>query len=466
MKKIITIISCLLFSLGLLSQNQPDMVYRRSSLNVVFVQDYDNLGISERKVIDEIMASFPLPDKYNDHSIGDRVINVSSIQVNHWETEPYEKGFIGGLLNVIGKNVKATFGVVDDSEKDPLFIAKLNKYCTSHNIAGQSVAKWFNMSTSKIDGSYFNMDLIQERGAYNASELDILRSKESIRGEAILKDAGMDLIPNTFTVFIRLHYMTQAEWDNMMAKRYEESAKNTENRAAKATGEERNRLLNNASIDRNYASELRKAASTDKGYYVSATTYLYQLEWDENDVDIFLSNYYSDNPQNVINNGIYKMNYIDKANSQEFLTGVNSDEMQIYVLKLVTYWAIDKSFNKLQKKYEDFAVKTPIIDVENGIATVFIGTKEGITPKSKFEVLQLKYNETQDVFRYVRVGKLSVEKKKIWDNRYSSGYDDRIIDERIIEEEDTYKGNKMLDRTYLKGASSSIARGMIVRQIK
>lgn len=94
-----------------------------------------------------------------------------------------------------------------------------------------------------------------------------------------------------------------------------------------------------------------------------------------------------------------------------------------------------------------------------------MGTKEGITPKSKFEVLQLKYNETKDVFRYVRVGKLSVEKKKIWDNRYSSGYDDRI-DERIIEEKDTYKGDKMLDRTYLKGASSSIAPGMIVRQIK
>lgn len=382
----ILLADCLLFSIYLLAQTQPDMSYRRSSLNVVFVQDYDNLGLSERKVIDEIMVSFPLPDKYNDHSIGDRVINVSSIQVTHWETEPYEKGFVGGLLNVIGKNVKATIGIVDDSERDPQFIAKLNKYCTSHNIAGQSVAKWFNMSASKKDGSYFNMDLIQERGAYSASELDILRSKESIRGEAILKDAGMDLIPNTFTVFIRLHYMTQAEWDNMMAKRYEESAKSTENRAAKTTGEERNRLLNNASIDRKYASELRKAASTDKGFYVSATTYLYQLEWDENDVDIFLSNYYSDNPQNVINNGKYKMKYIDKANSQEFLTGVSSDEMQIYILKLVTYWAIDKSFNKLQKKYEVFAVKAPLSMLRTGLLQCLWGQKRALrqNQNSKF----------------------------------------------------------------------------------
>lgn len=69
MKKTMTIISCMLYSLCLLSQNQQDMIYRRSSLNVVFVQDYDNLGFSERKVIDEIMASYPLPDKYNNHSI-------------------------------------------------------------------------------------------------------------------------------------------------------------------------------------------------------------------------------------------------------------------------------------------------------------------------------------------------------------------------------------------------------------
>ena len=76
------------------------------------------------------------------------------------------------------------------------------------NIPGMLVSKWFNGSTTKKDGSFYNMDLILERGAYNATRLELIRSKESIRGMSILNDAGMELIPYTFILFISLEIRT------------------------------------------------------------------------------------------------------------------------------------------------------------------------------------------------------------------------------------------------------------------
>ena len=115
--------------------------------------------------------------------------------------------------------------------------------------------------------------------------------------------------------------------------------------------------------------------------------------------------------------------------------------------------SIDATYVDLTKDFEDFKVKTPLIDVEKNKITAFIGMKEGVNEKTQFEVLERTYNEKKGVYSYKRVGKLGVDKKRIWDNRYT------LID-------DEAKGQELIDRTYLTGNIKGLAPGMLLRQIK
>ena len=48
-----------------------------------------------------------------------------------------------------------------------------------------------------------------------------------------------------------------------------------------------------------------------------------------------------------------------------------------------------------------------------------IGRKEGLEGGEKFEVLEQIYDEKTGLTRYDRVGTITVDDKKIWDNRFS-----------------------------------------------
>lgn len=121
--------------------------------------------------------------------------------------------------------------------------------------------------------------------------------------------------------------------------------------------------------------------------------------------------------------------------------------------------SIDATYLALQKAYEEFKVKAPLINVEKDSITAFIGLKEGITGKSEFEVLERRYNKKKEIYEYKKVGKLKVDKKRIWDNRYT------LIDAgtNVV---GRGKKAKIIDRTFLKGSTRGIAPGMLLRQIK
>ena len=74
--------------------------------------------------------------------------------------------------------------------------------------------------------------------------------------------------------------------------------------------------------------------------------------------------------------------------------------------------SIDATYLALQKAYEEFKVKAPLINVEKDSITAFIGLKEGITGKSEFEVLERRYNKKKEIYEYKKVRKLKVDKKR------------------------------------------------------
>ena len=112
--------------------------------------------------------------------------------------------------------------------------------------------------------------------------------------------------------------------------------------------------------------------------------------------------------------------------------------------------ALDENVADLQKKYEQFKIKAPIVSVEPAIK-VEIGLKEGITEDSRFEVLEAQEKDGRVVYK--RVGTVRPVKGKIWDNRFMAA------------EEMAY-GADFGATTFKKESGGDFYPGLLIRQIK
>ena len=122
-------------------------------------------------------------------------------------------------------------------------------------------------------------------------------------------------------------------------------------------------------------------------------------------------------------------------------------EMDRTIIGIATVRASDKSIAQLQREFEDFRVKTPLLSGDPIAAK--IGTKEGIEKGDKFEVLEQVLGEDGKTY-YERVGTIKVDKNDIWDNSY-------------LAEEDS--SANLSGQTLFKGASNKYYSGMLIRQI-
>jgi len=158
--------------IGVADKNAGAVKYRRSSLHTMIIED------AKLPKFDIILKTFneaEFPDKYNNHTVGDKTFNLEQYYVGHPESADGEK-------------------VSKKEEKD--LSPSINKYFADNKIANKIVAKWFNRSA---DGA-FDMSLIGERGSYDASAQDAAKALSTERGTSMLADAGEELIPNTFVV--------------------------------------------------------------------------------------------------------------------------------------------------------------------------------------------------------------------------------------------------------------------------
>lgn len=503
-----------LFTTEVLANNNEDaMAYRRNSLCVGVISNPNASSVT--RLIYDAAAEYQVSDKYNEHNIGIPVADLNSIEVTQQDINAYKKkhkrGFfdrVNSTLTAVNNTLAVLNGmqdaVIQDMTEEELTIIKLTKFLEERNVPALLVSKWFNANTSMNNGSYYDMSLIQERGAYNASELDILRSKEAIRGMSILKDAGMELIPNTYVILVSLKMETAAEVmarsgmateatlkdlgefadksfsmkeDKQVAyTTYEKDPKTgkmvkvQKNKTISADKSLRTQMGNgiNKALS-SLGSELNKTmqedARTTSGYYVTATTYLFKLKWDDEVEDLFLNKYYEQSPEILLHSNDFNIEFIDYSTTETQLTEKTSFEAQdsnnLRLVKRATMQAIDKSIAALQKNHEDFKVKAPIIDINAKDVTAFIGYKEGINSSTKFEVLERVYNERSNTYRYKKVGSLKVDNNRIWDNRYN-------LEGLPMTESDKEDGivQSNVDRTYLKGSTKKLAPGMLIRQTK
>ena len=104
----------------------------------------------------------------------------------------------------------------------------------------------------------------------------------------------------------------------------------------------------------------------------------------------------------------------------------------------------------LQKNFDQFKVNTPLISVSP--LKAYIGLKEGVTEKSKFEVLEAELSK-EGKMTYKRVGVIQPKENLIWDNRY------------MASEEQAY-GSDFGFTTFRKVSGGDFYPGMLIREIK
>lgn len=379
--------------------NDVDVKYRRSSLYTLMIHE------PTRQYADVIKASFEngaIPDKFNDHSLGIRVIPAGE-----------EK---------------------DEAEN-------ITNFVESNNIAREIVAKWFNRSAK----GGFNMDLIKQRGSYDASVLDISKAKASKRGLDMLSDAGEELIKNTFVLVNDFKYISKEEVSKKAV-----GLMNLAGQIGDAAG------VANASSVTTLAGA--GVAVVGKGYVVKTTAHLYRLDWNDEVQAIFYNDFWTEDgslsPEKVkafAESKLFKMTYIGSDVSwADVQSSIFTNKTEEQLIEKSTLKAVDAVIVKLQKNYDEFKTKTPLFTGDPVSAKC--GLKEGLTKKSVFSVLEQRMKEDGKT-EYVEVGTVKVDDKfPIWDNRYGATEENP---------------EQVADRTYFKKVSGkAFFPGMLIVQKK
>ncbi len=401
-------------SFSQLSKELSDVKYRRSSLATILIES-ENFPQKETVLNAYYNAEFP--DKYNDHNVVEKSFNPENYVITDEE-------------RVIAEAEK--------TDKDPDYTLLIDKYFKDKKIPNKIVAKWFDRD---VDGS-FDINLISERGQYDASALKADEAKSSARGSALLSDAGEELIDKTFVVVSKLKYVSN-----------EIIASGIYTVALTQTAKIENALVRKI-------AEIAAAAvykKTSEGYSVWTTSYLYKLKWNDSIQAVFYNDYWMDKNNIDVNKKIafdnsdlFNLEFIGSEKSRSLVTfSLKEKRTEEQIIMLSTTRNVDAVFAKLQKKYDVFKPKVPLLT--GYPITAKIGMKEGLEAGDKFEVLEQTLDPDSGRTKYVRKGIIKVDKKLLWDNRFNAIEDS---EEKEVLQYTTFKGGK------------DFYSGMLIRQIK
>ena len=418
MKRSYVILILIICSLAGVSQPIDSVfLYRRGSI-CSFLIGHRNLSFAQE--IEKAFDEMPVPDRYNDHGLGKKVFYTGE-----------------NKLKMKGLDEHRGFRVNGESDKN-----EMNAYdffLQKQHIASRLVAKWF---MRKKDTGVCSMSLIQNRGYENASALERRIAERSVRKEALLQDAGEELIGNTFVLINDIRYIDRSKGSSILG--------GIVSAGIKVAG-----ALNGVDVGE---KDLGTLIASYKGFNVIIRTYLYQLVWDDEISSFFYKDVYTEQldeskRENFENGrGKFSLVYLGMQKSSgatvSFI-GINENEPQKMVRKACQR-ALDENIANLQKNFDVFKAKAPLLNVEPLQSE--IGLKEGITEDSRYEVLEM--NEMADGhIEYKRIGVVRPVAGKIWDNRYMS-------------KEEKAEGADLGYTTFEKVSGGTFYQGMFLREIK
>lgn len=416
--------------------------YQRSSLHMVLLTT-DEPGLDGAEdftaQLDKSWQDYPFPSKYNRHSIS--------------YTQGYGGTPKGSLMELINRYKDGFEGVSladakslmeslqKPSEYNDNLVAAINEINASQKIGNELIRKWFNIQD---DGSW-DYSLITERAAYNASQTDVAEANATVRGIQAILDQGENLIANTFVTYSKLAFYPSEPVAAFV--------KNLALFIAGFTPAPANQILVTAAETAYNA--------TKNGYTANTTTALYKLDWTEEVKAEFYNMFTADNKIDMAKFNAYTFPMslvgIDNANSTTIdaagglgsMIGLETEKPKDELIQQTIVRNIDKLFVKLQRSYEVFAPVSQIISVDPLMADM--GMKEGLKGGESFDLLQPQVNPKTNEVEWKSIGVVKVNKKGIWDNRYS-------LVEAPQEESTELKGTVL-------SPNKKAALGMVVKQV-
>jgi hypothetical protein len=406
------------------------MEYRRNALSTLLVyHPEDEFGAEIYKAFD----SLPIPDKYDDHNMETRIIDNSQI----WGVQRRDSGYY-----------KATYGhqlTPSELKANALFTERL---LNDAEAAKGMVAKWFGFDGNTVEDATFNTSLIQERGQYNASDIDVAVALQTTRGLAALSDAGEELLSQTFVLVNDITYVT-AEQEAAAAK------------VAMGVIGGIFDAFAGGNTGKQMADAAGAIADSFTGFKVKTHSYLYQLVWNDSVAAIFYQNHYTDKPDPkkiqafMDDKTTYKLKYVAHEYEFDKKSVLKGKYTRTELVRTICARSMDKNIVALGKQYEDFKVKTPVYQVltdkrgrVEGYAAK-IGMKEGIIDGSKFQVVERTIDPKTNKTAYKYVATVKAVKGKIWDNRYNA----------VLEQGD---GSTLPYTTFTKVSGGEILPGMLL----
>ena len=378
-----------------------------------------NLAFSEE--IEKAFNAMPIPDKYNDHNVGKRIFYTSERK-----------------LKV--KKLDSHYGFKINDMSDKKAMNDFDLILQQQYIASRLVARWFQRKKST---GVCSMELVQERGYNNASEVEKRLAAYSIRKDALLRDAGEELIGSTFVLINDIRYIDKSKGSAVIG-------------GIVSAAIQANRVMSGSS-DVGEA-DLGKIIATYKGFNVKINTYLYQLVWDKDISSFFYDQIYTDEADEARkltfenNRGKFSLVFLgmqESSGKDISFMGINESEPQVMVRKACQR-ALDENVANLQKNFDVFKIKSPLLAVDP--LKCEIGKKEGVSESSRFEVLEAVEDEQGHV-EYKRVGVIRPVKNMIWDNRYMA-------------EEEGAEGAELGFTTFEKVSGHGFYPGMLIRELK
>lgn len=383
--------------------------YHRSSLYSVMLKHPEKEFSAE---MIEAFRNIPIPDKYNDHNL--KLTVFPSPVLQKLSKEEMEGAFKDAITRLLDRNL----------------------------IARRMVEKWFDRDAKT---GAMDMNLVMERGLYDASILDVRKARLSARGTAMLADAGEELLNHTYVLVNDIRYAD---------KEVQKSIVGGALMAVQMVGT----FVPLGGDVANLVEATGNVTSRVQGFKVLVTSYLYKLEWNEDIANTFYNTMWMDSASADAalkkafedDRSLFRLKYIGSAtvySGKTALGGVKSEKDMF--LKVCTR-AVDRSVLELQRSFDEFKVNTPLISTEPIYA--YIGMKEGVNKDSRYEVLE-RIMTAEGRTEYKKVGVIKPVEGKIWDNRFMAA-------------DDLTEGSDLQYTTFTKVSGGNFYPGMLIRECK
>ena len=334
------------------AKNYVSSEYDRNAVTFIGIDFNENMS----NAVLTKFAKTKVPDKFYDNSVPDKIIKP---EVSRESTS----------VPLLG---------LDEKE--------IVKWLNQNKIGQEILSVWFNRQS---DGT-FNVDVLKERGLFNANDNDFIVASASKRGQSSLMDMGLGLVNQSYLVVFDFANILS------MAQYYEKNETPAEKR-----------IMN--------------------GYKSSVNSYLIKLDFSDSVAAVFFQDYWiSENDPNLdskkaaFENANFPFVFLSKQHNeisaaqynpgQPFAPKVQKSNDEL--LEMMSQTAIEAALTDIENQNADFRVKAMVSEV-NPISAK-IGKKEGLKFDQRYFVYENRERNNGTVYSR-RIG--VVKSMKVVDNR-------------------------------------------------